>query len=143
MSLKGVHHIGILVDDLPQAEAFLGDVLGLEVVKRASIPAEKTEVCFFDCGGVRLELIAIGDPELRARRGRSGGAAPEIEHVAFAVDEIEADAERMREHGVRFAAGGALREETDAPLELAGSRSFFSFRDTSIGIVWQLIEEVG
>ncbi|MBS1679120.1 MAG: VOC family protein [Actinobacteria bacterium] len=141
MSLKGIHHIGILVDDLQQAEAFLGDALGLSVVKRASIPDEKTEVCFFDCGGVSLELIAIDDPELRARRGRSGGAAPEIEHVALAVDDIADDADRLRGHGVRFAATGALREEADAPLELSGSKSYFSFRDTSVGIVWQLIEE--
>lgn len=141
MSLKGVHHIGILVDDLAQAEAFLADVLGLSVVKRASIPDEATEVCFFDVGGVSLELIAIGDPDLRARRGLTAGAGPEIEHIAFAVDDIEAEADRLREHGVRFAATGAQAEEVTAPLELAGSRSYFSFRDSSAGIVWQLIEE--
>jgi methylmalonyl-CoA/ethylmalonyl-CoA epimerase len=142
MVIKGVHHIGILVDDLPRAEAFLGDVLGFDVVKRASIPDESTEVCFYDCGGVRLELIAISDPEIRARRGRAGGPAPEIEHVAFAVDDIEADADRLRGHGVRFAATGALAEEADAPLELGDTRSYFSYRDTSAGVVWQLIEEV-
>jgi catechol 2,3-dioxygenase-like lactoylglutathione lyase family enzyme len=143
MAITGVHHIGILVDDLSRAEAFLGDVLGLEVVKRASIPDESTEVCFYDCGGVRLELIAISDPEIRARRGRAGGPAPEIEHVAFAVDDIAADAERLRGHGVRFAATGSFAEEADAPLELGDTRSYFSYRDTSAGIVWQLIEEVG
>jgi catechol 2,3-dioxygenase-like lactoylglutathione lyase family enzyme len=141
MSLKGIHHIGILVDDLTQAEAFMSDVLGLSVVKRASLPNEKTEVCFFDCAGVSLELIAIDDPELRAGRGRSGDAAAEIEHVAIAVDDIEGDADRLREHGVRFAATGSLLEETDVPLELPGTKSLFSFRDSSIGIVWQLIEE--
>jgi methylmalonyl-CoA/ethylmalonyl-CoA epimerase len=141
MTIQGVHHIGILVDDLAQAEAFAGDVLGLSPVKRASIPEEKTEICFFDCGGVRLELIAIGDPEIRARRGRTGGAAPEIEHVALKVDDIDADADRLREHGVRLGATGGATEEADAPFELGETRSYFSFRDSSIGLVWQLIEE--
>lgn len=141
MTIQGVHHIGILVDDLTGAEAFLGDVLGLSPVKRASIPDEKTEVCFYDCGGVRLELIEIGDPEIRARRGRTGGAAPEIEHIALLVDDIDADADQLRSHGVRLGATGGATEEADAPLDLAETRSYFSFRDTSIGLVWQLIEE--
>jgi methylmalonyl-CoA/ethylmalonyl-CoA epimerase len=140
MPLGGVHHIGILVSDLSQAETFATEVLGLSVSRRFSIPEESIEAVFVDCGGVRLELIAIDDPEVRARRARVPGAAAEIEHVAFAVDDLEAEARRLREHGVRFVAVPG-RPETDEPLAVAGTRSFFSLPETSGGLACQLIEE--
>jgi catechol 2,3-dioxygenase-like lactoylglutathione lyase family enzyme len=143
MAATGVHHIGILVSDLAVAERFATEVLGLPVVKRLSIPEEDTEVVFVECGGTRIELIGIADPELRAPRARQPEAAAEIEHLALAVDDLEGEAERLREHGVRFAASAVSGKESDEPLELAGTRSFFSLPETSGGLIWQLIEERG
>ena len=140
MPLEGVHHIGILVADLRQAETFATEVLGLEVTKRFSLPEESIEAVLVDCGGVHLELIEIGDPEARARRARVPDAAVEIEHIALAVDDLEAEAERLRQHGVRFAPAPG-RPESDQPLEVAGTRSFFSLPETTGGFPGQLIEE--
>lgn len=141
MALGGVHHVGILVSDLARAEAFVTDVLGLPATKRVGIPDESTNAVFFDCGGVRLELIAIDDPEIRARRMKRPGAAAEIEHVAFAVDDVEAEARRLRDKGVRFTTVAGRTVESDEPLELGGTRSLFSLPHSSDGLIWQLIED--
>lgn len=133
MAPTAVHHIGILVSDLAAAEQFATEVLGLPVVRRLSMPEEDTEAVFVECGGTRIELIGIGDPERRAARARQPGAVAEIEHVAFAVDDLEGEAERMREHGVRFAASAVGGKESDEPLELAGTRSFFSLPEKPAG----------
>jgi catechol 2,3-dioxygenase-like lactoylglutathione lyase family enzyme len=143
MALTGVHHIGILVADLAQAEAFATEVLGLRVARRMTLPEESTEAVLLDCGGVRIELIAIGDPDVRARRARVPDAAAEIEHVALAVDDLDAEARRLADHGLRLTAVPGHAEEVDAPLAIGGTRSLFSVPDTSGGLVWQLIEDGG
>jgi catechol 2,3-dioxygenase-like lactoylglutathione lyase family enzyme len=141
MALRGVHHIGILVSDLTQAEFFATRVLGLSVAGRLSLPEESTEAVLLDCGGVRLELVAIGDPEVRARRAKIPGAPAEIEHVAFAVDDVVAEARRLTELGLRFTTTPGHAAGGDEPLAIGGTRSLFSVPSTSGGLVWQLIEE--
>ena len=140
--IAGVHHVGILVADLERALAFLTGPLGLEVAKRVTLEAEATEIAFVDCGGVQLELIEISDPAVRARRCRVPGAEAEIEHVALAVDDLDAVAEALGEAGARFSAGAGKTEETREPLEVAGTRSLFTIRDSSAGAIWQLIQEL-
>jgi catechol 2,3-dioxygenase-like lactoylglutathione lyase family enzyme len=143
MAITGVHHVGILVSDLPAAERFATEVLGLPVVRRVSLPEEDTEAVFVECGRTRIELIGIDDPELRRRRARLPEAAAEIEHLALAVDDVEEEAGRLRAQGIRFAASAVGGKESDEPLEVAGTRSFFSLPETSAGLTWQLIEDRG
>ena len=140
--IEGVHHVGILVADLERALAFATGPLGLELAKRVTLEAESTEIAFLDCGGVQIELIEISDPEVRARRGRVPGAEAEIEHIALAVDDLEAAAAALAETGARFSAGAGKTEATRDPLEVAGTRSLFTIRDSSAGTIWQLIEEL-
>ena len=140
--ITGVHHVGIIVADLEAALAFLTGPLGLKVAKRVTLEAEATEIAFVECGGVQLELIEISDPETRARRARVPGAAAEIEHVALAVDDLDAEAAALAKSGARFGAGAGKTEETTDPLEVAGTRSLFTIRDSTAGSIWQLIEEL-
>ena len=138
--IEGVHHVGIIVADLDRVIAFAEEALGLSVAKRAILEGESTEIAFLDCGGTQIELIEISDPEVRNRRVRVPDATAEIEHVALAVDDLEANARWLRESGVRFAAGAGRQDETDEPLEVAGTKSLFTIRDSSAGMIWQLIE---
>ncbi|HEX5714197.1 MAG TPA: VOC family protein [Solirubrobacterales bacterium] len=140
--ITGVHHVGILVADLEQALAFLTGPLGLEVAKRVTLEAESTEIAFVECNGVQLELIEISDPEVRARRSRVPGATAEIEHIALAVDDLDSEAVSLAQSGARFSAGAGKTEETTTPLEVAGTKSLFTIRDSTAGSIWQLIEEL-
>jgi len=139
--VAGVHHVGIIVADLDAAVAFATELLGLEVEKRASLPAEKTEIVFLHCGDVLLELIEISDPEVRSRRARVPGAKAEIEHVALAVDDLDSVVAELGEEGLTFTAGAGKVETTTEPLEVAGTKSLFTSRRTSAGILVQLIED--
>jgi catechol 2,3-dioxygenase-like lactoylglutathione lyase family enzyme len=141
--VSGVHHIGIIVADLEATLAFATELLGLEIEKRVSLPAEGTEIVFLHCGEVLLELIEISDPEARERRARIPAAKAEIEHIALAVPDLDAVVAGLAEEGVQFTAGAGKVETTLEPLEVAGTRSLFTSRRTAAGILVQLIEEVG
>jgi catechol 2,3-dioxygenase-like lactoylglutathione lyase family enzyme len=143
MAITGLHHIGILVSDLSQAETFATEVLGLSVTRRVSVPEESTDAVLLECGGIQLELIAIHDPELRARRVRIPNAPAEIDHLALAVDNIDAEARRLAGHGLKFTAMPGQLVEAEEPVAIAGMRSLFSLPSTSSGLVWQLIEDRG
>jgi catechol 2,3-dioxygenase-like lactoylglutathione lyase family enzyme len=143
MAITGLHHIGILVSDLSQAETFATEVLGLSVTRRVSVPEESTDAVLLECGGVQLELIAIHDPERRARRVRIPNAPAEIDHLALAVDDIDAEARRLAGHGLKFTATPGQLVEAEEPVAIAGMRSLFSLPSTSSGLVWQLIEDRG
>lgn len=139
--VAGLHHVGIIVADLDAALAFATGLLGLEVEKRVSLEAESTEIAFLHCGDVLLELIEISDPEVRSRRARVPGAKAEIEHVALAVDDLDSVAAELAAEGLSFTAGAGKVEATTEPLEVAGTRSLFTSRRTSAGILVQLIED--
>jgi catechol 2,3-dioxygenase-like lactoylglutathione lyase family enzyme len=139
--VTAVHHVGIIVADLDAAVAFATGLLGLEVEKRVSLAAESTEIVFLQCGDVLLELIEISDPEVRARRARVPGAKAEIEHVALAVEDLDTVVSGLVEEGLSFTAGAGKVETTTDPLEVAGTRSLFTSRRTSAGILVQLIED--
>lgn len=139
--VAGVHHVGIIVADLDAAVRFATELLGLEVEKRVSLAAESTEIVFLHCGNVLLELIEISDPEVRARRARVPGAKAEVEHVALAVDDLDSVVSELVEEGLSFTAGAGKVETTTEPLEVAGTKSLFTSRRTSAGILVQLIED--
>jgi methylmalonyl-CoA/ethylmalonyl-CoA epimerase len=141
--VTGLHHVGIIVADLDAAVTFATELLGLEVEKRVTLAAESTEIVFLHCGEVLLELIEISDPDVRSRRARVPGAKAEIEHVALAVDDLDAVASELTEQGLSFTAGAGKVETTTEPLEVAGTKSLFTSRRTSAGILVQLIEEAG
>jgi methylmalonyl-CoA/ethylmalonyl-CoA epimerase len=139
--VAGLHHVGIIVADLDAALAFATGLLGLEVEKRVTLEAESTEIAFLHCGDVLLELIEISDPEVRSRRARVPGAKAEIEHVALAVDDLDSVVAELAAEGLSFTAGAGKVEATTEPLEVAGTRSLFTSRRTSAGILVQLIED--
>lgn len=139
--IAGVHHVGIIVADLDAAVGFATGLLGMEVDKRISLGTESTEIAFLRCGEMLIELIEISDPEVRARRARVPGAKAEIEHIALAVDDLASVASDLAADGISFTAGAGKVETTTEPLEVAGTKSLFTSRRTSAGILVQLIED--
>jgi methylmalonyl-CoA/ethylmalonyl-CoA epimerase len=136
----GLHHVGIIVSDLDSALAFASGLLGLEVEKRLTLEAESTEIAFLRCGDVLLELIEIADPEVRSRRARVPGAVAEIEHIALAVDDLDSLVAELSGRGLSFTAGASRVESTTEALEVADTKSLFTSRRSSAGILVQLIE---
>ncbi len=93
-----IEHLGIAVSDLDAAEKLYEKLLGTAPYKREEVVSEKVQTSFFLSGNNKIELLASTDPEgtiakFIAKRGEG------IHHVAFHVDDIHAEMERLRNEG--------------------------------------------
>jgi len=87
-------HARLLVDDFAACFRFYRDVVGLE----PSWGEESGGYADFDSGGATLALFARAGMEGRAELRPPGDAAMLI----FEVDDVDAVAARVREHGVEL-----------------------------------------
>ena len=124
--LSDVDHVGIVVADLEAASAFLTGVLGLAPAFRADSAQFRT--AFFDCGATRIEALEPGDETTRAER--LGGAPARVDHVAFAVPDLDAAIAELAGRGVQV-----------TPTAVSdGRRTCWTIPATSGGLIYQLIE---
>jgi methylmalonyl-CoA/ethylmalonyl-CoA epimerase len=85
---RGIHHLGVAVDDLDRALDTYRRYFGAELEHRATVPDQGVEAAVVLVGESRVELLAsLGDDtpvgRFLAKRG------PGMHHVAFWVDDIE------------------------------------------------------
>jgi len=78
MQLNGVHHIGINVRDLDQAEKFYTDVLGFQVTERYS---ENIRHLMLDTGHTTLHLFESPNLNIQEATERLSGQG--YTHIAF------------------------------------------------------------
>lgn len=99
--IKGIDHLGIAVESLDAMIPVYRDILKLELVGMDEVPSQKVRVAMFKVGESTIELLESTDPEgpigkFVASRGLG------IHHIAFAVDDIAAELERMKGTGARL-----------------------------------------
>lgn len=87
-----VAHIGIVVGDCERSSQFYQQVLGCECVEEFENSALKIK--FMQLEGGLLELIQHKDVA-----GEYSQAGP-VDHLALAVNDIEAEVKRLREMGI-------------------------------------------
>ncbi|MCK6526610.1 methylmalonyl-CoA epimerase [Myxococcota bacterium] len=130
--IKRIHHIGIAVADLDAAARVFGEAVGLPDGGREDVPSAQTRVHFFPVGESRFELLrplAEDSPVGRFLEKRGPG----LHHVCLEVDDVEAEARRMREAGVEFL--------TEAPVPGAhGARVIFVHPRSTGGLLLELSE---
>lgn len=76
MKLDGIHHVSINVSDVPAAQRFYTEVLGLELLDR---PDFGFPGAWLRSGGQEVHLIGI-----------DSGKAPKEQHFAFRVEDLDA-----------------------------------------------------
>ncbi len=98
--MKKLDHIGIAVQDLEAAERIFQDVLGRPSYKHEEVLGEAVLTSFFKAGEAKVELLVPTSPESAIARHleRRG---PGLHHVAFQVDDLEAELDRLIELGYR------------------------------------------
>ena len=99
--MKRIEHIGIAVKDLEAANKTYNAVLGSEHYKTESVESEGVSTSFFKIGESKIELLAATNPEspiakFIEKRGEG------IHHIAFYVDDIKAEIERLKGEGFRL-----------------------------------------
>lgn len=103
-SMKRIDHIGIAVRDLHEAEKVFTDVLGVGPFKTESVEDESVQVSFFQAGESKVELLEStteDGPIARHIEKRGEG----LHHVAFHVDDLDAELKRLKELGYRIISG--------------------------------------
>ncbi len=83
-------------------------------------------------------MFTFTDPGLTARR-LAGGPELSLDHVAYAVDDIERVCAELRRRGVRFC-GPDNREELPGPVDLGGVLHVWTVPETSCGQSLQLMQ---
>lgn len=99
--IKKIDHIAIAVKDMEEGIKRYRDVLGLEFHGTEVVPGQKVIVAFFRAGGLNIELTTPTEedsPMAKSIHKRGPG----IHHIAFEVDDIEAQIRDFREKGIRM-----------------------------------------
>src|SRR2546426_11385087 len=131
MGARGIHHLGIAVEDLDEAVATYERLFGAEVEHRGSVADQGVEAASLWVGAGRVELLASLGGEtpvgkFLAKRG------PGMHHVAYEVEDLPAELSRLSP------AGAELIDER--PREgLFGLEVAFVHPDAAHGVLSELV----
>jgi methylmalonyl-CoA/ethylmalonyl-CoA epimerase len=101
VAVRGIHHVAVAVRDLDEAIDTYGRLFGAELEHRDTVSEQGVEAAAVLVGASRIELLAATDEDtpvgrFLARRG------PGMHHVAYEVDDIEAQLAALDEQGVEL-----------------------------------------
>jgi len=96
--MKKIEHIGIAVRDLENSNQLFKVLFGKEHYKIEDVESEGVKTSFFKCGPNKIELLqATNEDSPIAKFIEKKGEG--IHHIAFAVNNIEKEIERLTKEG--------------------------------------------
>lgn len=96
--LKKVEHIGIAVKDLKNANLLFSKLFGKDHYKVEAVESEGVSTSFFMLGETKIELLeATNENSAIAKFIEKKGEG--IHHIAYEVDDIHAEMERLKTEG--------------------------------------------
>ncbi|WP_310994247.1 methylmalonyl-CoA epimerase [Aequorivita marina] len=96
--MEKIEHIGIAVKNINEANKVYEALLGTAPYKHEKVASEGVETSFFKTGASKIELLEATNPDspiakFIEKRGEG------IHHIAFAVEDIIAEMERLKKEG--------------------------------------------
>ncbi|MBP6758111.1 MAG: methylmalonyl-CoA epimerase [Flavobacterium sp.] len=96
--MNKIEHIGIAVNSLEEASVVYEKLFGEPAYKQEEVVEEGVKTAFFKNGPNKIELLESTNPESAiakfiAKKGEG------IHHIAFEVDDIEAEIARLKNEG--------------------------------------------
>ncbi|GAA3753144.1 MULTISPECIES: methylmalonyl-CoA epimerase [Flavobacterium] len=93
-----IEHIGIAVKNMDDANVLFEKMLGVPSYKMEAVESEGVLTSFFQTGNNKIELLVATNPEspiakFLEKKGEG------IHHIAFDVDDIEAEIVRLKNEG--------------------------------------------
>ena len=101
MAARGIHHLGVAVEDLDLAVDTYQRLFGAELEHRETVAEQGIEAASMLVGDGRVELLASLGPEtpvgkFLTKRG------PGMHHVAFQVDDVGDELARLEAEGAEL-----------------------------------------
>jgi methylmalonyl-CoA/ethylmalonyl-CoA epimerase len=98
---RGIHHLGVAVDDLDEALVTYERLFGARLEHRETVPEQGVEAASLRIGGGRVELLAsLGEETpvgmFLANRG------PGMHHVAYEVEDVGAALDELSANGAEL-----------------------------------------
>lgn len=96
-----IEHIGIAVKDIENSNHLFASLFGEQHYKTEQVESEGVMTSFFKCGPNKIELLqATSEDSPIAKFIEKKGEG--IHHIAFAVDDINSEIERLTNEGFRM-----------------------------------------
>ncbi|MDQ1163406.1 methylmalonyl-CoA/ethylmalonyl-CoA epimerase [Chryseobacterium sp. SORGH_AS 447] len=96
-----LEHIGIAVQSLGVSDELFAKLLGKESYKKESVEREGVTTSFYAAGESKIELLEASreDSPVSKFIGKKGEG---IHHLAFGVEDIAAEVQRLKKEGFEF-----------------------------------------
>lgn len=94
--MRAIHHIAIIGSDYARSRHFYVEVLGLPVIAEVFRAERDSWKCDLDAGNGQIELFSFPSPPPRPSRPEACG----LRHLAFTVDDLDAEVARLAGHGI-------------------------------------------
>jgi methylmalonyl-CoA/ethylmalonyl-CoA epimerase len=99
--MNKIEHIGIAVKSIDLSNQIFEDILGSPAYKTERVESEGVSTSFFKVGPNKIELLeATREDSPIAKFIEKKGEG--IHHIAFAVDNVDAEIKRLQEKGYRL-----------------------------------------
>jgi methylmalonyl-CoA/ethylmalonyl-CoA epimerase len=96
-----LEHIGIAVKNLSESNALFEKLLGITPYKEEEVQSEHVRTSFFQTGESKIELLEATHSDSAIAKYLE--KKPEgLHHIAFEVDDIHAEMERLRAEGFQL-----------------------------------------
>ncbi len=94
--MHSIHHIAIICSDYDRSLSFYRDIIGLTVIREVWRAERQSWKCDLDAGNAQIELFSFPSPPVRTSRPEACG----LRHLAFLVDDLDAEVARLEAAGV-------------------------------------------
>ena len=101
MQARGIHHLGVAVEDLDEAVTTYERIFGARLEHRETVPDQGVEAASLKVGDGRVELLAsLGEETPVGKFLNKHG--PGMHHVAYEVADVGAAIDELAEQGVEL-----------------------------------------
>jgi methylmalonyl-CoA/ethylmalonyl-CoA epimerase len=130
--LGRIDHIGVATADLDGAIALYEGTLGMPVAHRETVESQGVEAVLLDVGEGHVELLRPLGPDTPVGKylDRKG---PGLHHVAYAVDDIEAVLDKLKEAGIELI-------DSEPRSGIRDSRVAFVHPRSTGGVLTEIVE---
>lgn len=127
-----IDHVGVAVEDLDAAIALYETSFEMALVHRETVDSQGVEAVLLDVGDGHVELLRPLGPDTAVGKflARSG---PGLHHVAYAVDDIDAELPRLASVGIELI-------DREPRVGIRDSRVAFLHPRSTGGVLTEIVE---